>query len=54
MEYGLYSNDEFAKLSENFVCVRTYVGVAGAEAMLQQYGIIGTRGREALLRFGER
>ncbi|MBW3540335.1 MAG: hypothetical protein KY476_08695 [Planctomycetes bacterium] len=45
MEYGLYSNDEFAELSENFVCVRTYVGVPGAEAMLKQYGIVGTRGR---------
>ncbi|MDQ3622673.1 MAG: hypothetical protein M3463_09320 [Verrucomicrobiota bacterium] len=45
MEYGLYSNDEFARLSENFVCVRTYVGVPGAEAMLAQYGIVGTRGR---------
>jgi hypothetical protein len=25
--------------------VRTYAGVAGAEAMLKQYGIVGTRGR---------
>jgi hypothetical protein len=45
VEYGLYSNDEFAKLSENFVCVRTYVGVSGTEAMLKQYGIVGTRGK---------
>jgi hypothetical protein len=45
VEYGLYSNDEFAKLSESFVCVRTHVGVPGAEAMLKQYGIVGTRGR---------
>ena len=45
MEYGLYSHDEFAKLSENFVCVRTYAGVPGAEAMLKQYGIVGTRGK---------
>jgi hypothetical protein len=45
VEYGLYSNDEFAKLSESFVCVRTYAGVPGTEAMLKQYGIVGTRGR---------
>lgn len=45
MEYGLYSNDEFVKLSRNFVCVRSHVGVRGTEAMLEQYGIVGTRGR---------
>lgn len=44
MEYGLYSNDELASLSENFVCVRSYVGVAGTNEMLKQYGIVGTRG----------
>lgn len=38
----MYSDDEFAKLSESFVCVRTYVGVKGAEAMLKEYGIVGT------------
>jgi hypothetical protein len=46
VEYGLYSNDEFARLSESFVCVRTYVGLPGADAMLKQYGIVGTRGRK--------
>ena len=45
MEYGLYSDDTFAKLSEQFVCVRTYVGVPGADEMLKRYGIVGTRGR---------
>lgn len=31
-------------MSRNFVCVRTYAGVPGTEAMLKQYGIVGTRG----------
>ena len=43
MEYGLYSDDEFARLSENFVCVRTYVGLPEATEMLKKFGIIGTR-----------
>lgn len=31
-------------MSENFVCVRTYVGLPGTDSMLKQYGIVGTRG----------
>jgi hypothetical protein len=44
VEHGLYSNDELAELSKNFVCVRSYTGVDGTQEMLKQYGIVGTRG----------